>query len=567
MVGPAAAQPAEEDVNGRVEEAKALFDQGNRLRSAGDCERALVFFVRSRALVPSIPNTLNAGYCAHQLGRFDEALGFYEALLVQFATELGDAQRGKVERRVEELLRRVGRLTIHANTDAAIVVDGRPRGRTSTGEPLALLPGKHRVRLVQTGFEQAETVVEVTAGRSRQLTLTLQPLQRRGVVRVTAEPGATVLLDGANVGTVPWEATLAPGTHMIALELADRGTGPRMLTVVEGQVSVLETPLLPLGPEVRLRVEPSTASVSLDGATLPGSAWSGRLPIGKHRLAASAEGYVSVDQEVEVTADGPREVALELRVDEAHPRWAKPREAELRLGLWGGPALGSGLGSGAESCTGFRCDDSSGAGGLLGALRFDYELPSQLLLTASAGFISVGVDGERSVDVPLATRTATYRIEDDIGLAGPFVEAGLGYRLSLGEVVDLTGRGQVGVIFASTKQTSTATVSDGEDTITADVDGTGSATDSASVFLHPTMELGLNLAALRVSLGVGVLWVPISGADNDHGDTSPRPRAGTNCTSTPLPVDCAINTGITRNETSHGSFALVVPTLGLAWAF
>ena len=187
-------------------------------------------------------------------------------------------------------------------------------------------------------------MVEVTAGRSRQLTLTLQPLQRRGVVRVTAEPGATVLLDGANVGTVPWEATLAPGTHMIALELADRGTGPRMLTVVEGQVSVLETPLLPLGPEVRLRVEPPTASVSLDGVTLPGAAWSGRLPIGKHRLTASAEGYVSADQEVEVTADGPRDVALELRVDEAHPRWAKPPEAELRLGLWGG--LGAGRRSG-----------------------------------------------------------------------------------------------------------------------------------------------------------------------------------------------------------------------------
>src|SRR6185295_11202360 len=68
--------------------AKQLFDEADALRKAGDCERALPLFERSRALYPSVPNTMNAAPCLTQLGRIDEALDLEELLLARHRGEL-----------------------------------------------------------------------------------------------------------------------------------------------------------------------------------------------------------------------------------------------------------------------------------------------------------------------------------------------------------------------------------------------------------------------------------------------------------------------------------------------
>src|SRR6185503_18456536 len=79
---PAGSAPAlSRDESQRLEQAKELFRQGNELRKVGDFQRALDFYRRSRRLVPSVPNTLNAAFCLQQLGRYDEALQLYENLL------------------------------------------------------------------------------------------------------------------------------------------------------------------------------------------------------------------------------------------------------------------------------------------------------------------------------------------------------------------------------------------------------------------------------------------------------------------------------------------------------
>jgi tetratricopeptide (TPR) repeat protein len=99
LVTLARAQPAEREPapvaaktetasDSALEQAKALFHKGNLLRKTGDCQRALELYLQSRALVPSVPNTLNAAFCLNQLGRFDEALETYETALLEFESEL-----------------------------------------------------------------------------------------------------------------------------------------------------------------------------------------------------------------------------------------------------------------------------------------------------------------------------------------------------------------------------------------------------------------------------------------------------------------------------------------------
>src|SRR5678816_3105355 len=61
---PAEAQEPED----RAAQARELNRQGVKLLDAGDTERALDFFLRSRALAPSTKNTANAAICLDRLG-------------------------------------------------------------------------------------------------------------------------------------------------------------------------------------------------------------------------------------------------------------------------------------------------------------------------------------------------------------------------------------------------------------------------------------------------------------------------------------------------------------------
>ena len=229
-----------------MERAKELFRQGNELRKAGDCLRALEFFVKSRALVPSVPNILNGAYCLNALGRHDEALEHYEVLLTRHSKDLRSEELSEIQRTMAVLRKQVARLDVSANlTGAQLVIDGRPRGQLPLLGPVRVLPGEHRVMIAKDGYRSYSTRVRVSAGQLRSVVGRLEPLRLSGQLHITAAElaGAEVIVDGAPVGTAPWRGQLSPGHHVVVLRRGDRGTAPTRLTVVKGQIA---SPLLTL---------------------------------------------------------------------------------------------------------------------------------------------------------------------------------------------------------------------------------------------------------------------------------------------------------------------------------
>jgi PEGA domain/Protein kinase domain len=122
-----------------------------------------------------------------------------------------------------------GRLVVRSTpAGARVLVDGRSRGRT----PLVLrdLPLRVvRVTLERDGFKPDERRVGLTAA---QPTVTIEaklaaiappaPVATTGTLAIDSRPtGATVFLDGRQVGTTPLSLPdVTPGTHRIRLELA-----------------------------------------------------------------------------------------------------------------------------------------------------------------------------------------------------------------------------------------------------------------------------------------------------------------------------------------------------------
>ncbi|MBI4704484.1 MAG: hypothetical protein HY744_25560 [Deltaproteobacteria bacterium] len=159
----------------RLEEAKRLFREGNELRRAGDCKAALERYLGSRAILPSVPNTLNAGICLARLDRPDEALELYDELLTRFAPELTTDDRQAVAVEVSQLRWKVATLEVWCPVPAQLVVDGQRRRELPLTAPVRLLPGRHQVLVTRQGYRSFRSTFALGPGQSASIEASIEP--------------------------------------------------------------------------------------------------------------------------------------------------------------------------------------------------------------------------------------------------------------------------------------------------------------------------------------------------------------------------------------------------------
>ncbi|MBN2193485.1 MAG: hypothetical protein JW751_11780, partial [Polyangiaceae bacterium] len=343
--------------------ARELFTQGNTLRQGDDCEQALVFYLKSRAVAANAPATMNAGYCLDQLGRPDEALEMYESVLVGFSEKLTSEQRKLIGPVMQALRAKVGELDLVANVDGILVVDGRHRATLPLLAPLHVLPGKHRIQVQKAGFAPFSTEVVVAAGDTARVSARLTPLVASGLVVVEAPgaAGASLYVDGALVGALPFSGRLSPGKHTVWTERGDEGSAPDEITVMEGQTVRLTPALEPLGPTTRITADPPNATIRIDRVPTPASRWQGRLPTGTYVIEITADGHFPAKRTIEITATGSGSFDVGLRANREDPFWSRGKPVDIDEAA---TRLAKDVASGYEPLR-------SGSLGRLAVLRFD----------------------------------------------------------------------------------------------------------------------------------------------------------------------------------------------------
>jgi len=99
-----------------------------------------------------------------------------------------------------------------------LFVDGKARGVT----PLTvdnLLPGRHEILIMKTGYEDYHDVISVTKGTTTEYTEYMVPLPGTGFLSVTSSPeGADVRIDGIMKGTTPTNLQrISTGNHTVEI--------------------------------------------------------------------------------------------------------------------------------------------------------------------------------------------------------------------------------------------------------------------------------------------------------------------------------------------------------------
>jgi hypothetical protein len=551
-------------------EAKDLFNRGLALLDAGDHERALDYFLRSRALVPGKGNTTNAAHCLDKLGRYDEALELYEELVTRFADDLTPENRARLVPAMTALRARVANLVVTANVDGAVVVDGRSRGRLPLAGALRVLGGAHAVRVLKDGYETREAKVTVGVGQTARVDLVLTPLAHAGRLRLEdpSNEGAEVFVDGVEVGTVPWEGTVATGDHVVWTASSDRGSVPTRAVVIQGQTAILALRSDKLGPPVTVAVEPRTAEVRLDGVPLGSGAWRGRLPVGSHEVEASEPGYVTLSTRFDEpdAAGKPPRVVVTLAVDPRHPRWPRRPAGGFRVDVFAGFAAGRGVGSDAEIWCGSSC--ARVLGGLVGG-RAGFRFPFGLSLDLDGGYASFAASFTRSRATSFksagAARPLTYDLGDALRLRGPLVGASIGWEARLASRFSLVGRATAGALIAESTDPITGTATSEGRTVPIVVTDRGELLRSVLPFIEPELAVEANVREFRVALGLGYMAFLGAGPAFSHALVEVSP-AGCSRMDPGGPA-CAPGSTIVAGERAYRAFSVWVPSVAAGYAF
>ena len=135
------------------------------------------------------------------------------------------------------------------------------------------------------------------------------------VVVYSTTVGASILIDGKKVATVPHEEPLPvePGARVVVLEKRGFSRFELSLNVKKGKTLEVEADLIASDGILRvLTTNAEGAAVQVDKTVLGKTPFDGLVPAGQHMLRVSMDGYRDTVRKLDVMAGEPIDLVLEL---------------------------------------------------------------------------------------------------------------------------------------------------------------------------------------------------------------------------------------------------------------
>jgi tetratricopeptide (TPR) repeat protein len=202
--------PAASSTASPVKDAAKHFHRGVALYSEADYRGALIEFKRAYDIAPNASVLYNVGETYYQLQNYAAALAVFERYLTEAGTTA--PHRREVEQTLDILRTRVGKIRITANAGGCeVTVDDELVGKAPFDGPVTVSVGRRKITAMAPGYSPDTRFVEVAAGDTVDVALSLAQVGGpavRPAVAAPAQPGGTDLV---RVGWITTGA-LAAGT-------------------------------------------------------------------------------------------------------------------------------------------------------------------------------------------------------------------------------------------------------------------------------------------------------------------------------------------------------------------
>lgn len=201
-------------------------------------------------------------------------------------------------------------LTSQPETGARVWVDEEEVGLTpyKSGR---LKEGKHRIRVAKNFFHPVEQEVNLTAGSTEDLSLTMPSAY--GFLAVTSQPetGADVYIDGVKVGQTPYKSErLKSGEYRVQVVCSMYQPVEQLVTVSDNQTATVDVGLSANFASVTVTTDPE-AELWINNERKGKGKWSGRLSAGVCVVEARRPSYRTVRKSLELQAGDTKAIVLE----------------------------------------------------------------------------------------------------------------------------------------------------------------------------------------------------------------------------------------------------------------
>jgi formylglycine-generating enzyme required for sulfatase activity len=204
-------------------------------------------------------------------------------------------------------------LTTEPEATARVLLDGMPLGETPIKDA-EITPGVHRLELSADRFLPQVVEIDVRGAAEQQSVVAKLTPNWAPVSLATQPPGATVLVDGADVGVTPLEMQITAGERQIEARLSGYNAWTNKVIVSAGTPLQLPDVKLALADgRVDIVSNPAEANVSIDGEFRGRSPLTVKLTPGKaHELTLTKPGYETATRSLSIAADSGRKLAIDL---------------------------------------------------------------------------------------------------------------------------------------------------------------------------------------------------------------------------------------------------------------
>lgn len=174
-------------------------------------------------------------------------------------------------------------------------VDGQITASSSL-ERMALKSGTHTVEVQHPNYHPQTMQVVIQDSVEYDLSPRLQPRLGRLFV-TTNKPGATVSIDGEQIGITPLEdaSVMMIGTHTVEVSCINHRTEKHTVNIVEGQTTNLPISLVDIA-QFSVSSTPSAASLYIDGKYVGSTPCHTELASGDYQVRLTRKRYKTIDK-------------------------------------------------------------------------------------------------------------------------------------------------------------------------------------------------------------------------------------------------------------------------------
>jgi hypothetical protein len=284
----AAPKQTEDRLDQRLRDAEKAFQQR-------DFARALELYRQVDAIESKVTTRLKMADCMRELGQLPEAYEAFAALLRDAGSSMERRDFERVEQSLASLQAATATLVVQVTEpDARVTIDGADFGSGPLDRSLRRKPGRAVLAVTKTGFQPWTRELMLRAGEEQRVSVDLVREKTTGtlVVRTPSKGPTTLLLDGKEIGPLPWTGEVLAGEHELSARNARGESVPRRVTVSPQGQAELELTVVELPAKLRVTTADPVALINLDGTLVGTGSFEGEVAPGKHVVSVERQGFV-----------------------------------------------------------------------------------------------------------------------------------------------------------------------------------------------------------------------------------------------------------------------------------